>query len=240
MQHVSSTTAVTQPGRNRIVDRLVRATPVRFRQSVGRLLGSPIPRFVRASGVLFIHIPKNAGYSISQALYGRQVWHNTALYLREADPVFFERSVSFAVVRNPWDRTVSAYEYYRGGGTSLAPVGISLAEPVLQSFENFVRFLVANSEQLNVLDEAVWEQNLFVNDGDGNCIVDFLGRFEDLPGLETLLLEKRILRAPFQHLNASGDRAHKDYRNYYKTPALVDDVARCYRRDIDQFGYRFA
>jgi hypothetical protein len=89
------------------------------------------------------------------------------------------------------------------------------------------------------LDEALWEQNAFVNDRQGDCLVNFLGRFEDLPALEALLLQKGILRTPMPHLNASAERANKDYRAYYTSAELVDAVARCYRRDIDQFRYQF-
>src|SRR5207302_4792563 len=115
--------------REELAARLVRSAPPKVRRAAGRLFGIPIPRYLRASGHLFIHIPKNAGVSISQAIYGRQVWHRTASFFRDSDPDYFSGRVSFAVVRNPWDRLVSAYEYHRAGGTALSRLSHATAPP---------------------------------------------------------------------------------------------------------------
>ena len=58
--------------------------------------------------VLFVHIPKTGGTSISQWLDAPSCGHpklETLLEKTEGTPI------TFTVVRNPWDRAVSAYAY---------------------------------------------------------------------------------------------------------------------------------
>lgn len=199
-----------------------------------------IPRCLRKSRFLFIHIPKTGGMSIARAIYGRPVWHRTALAYLESEPDFFRARTSFTVVRNPWDRAVSMYEYSRSGGSKAVALDVVPPEGALRSFEHFVfDFIVANRNQLRSMDEVFRPQHLFVNDRQSICLVDIVGRFERLGEFELLLLERGAIRRPIRHLNASTKRATKDYRLYYSTPRLVDAVAECYACDIGQFVYEF-
>jgi hypothetical protein len=71
------------------------------------------------TGIAFIHIPKAAGTSVQSALYGKTVVrHGTWEDLRRFDPQGFARWTTLAVVREPLDRFMSAYDYLLGGGTS--------------------------------------------------------------------------------------------------------------------------
>jgi hypothetical protein len=62
-------------------------------------------------GTAFIHIPKTAGTSVSAALYGEGVRHRTWEDLRAMDPEGFARWLTLAIVRDPVDRFLSAYDY---------------------------------------------------------------------------------------------------------------------------------
>jgi len=70
--------------------------------------------------ILFVHIPKTAGSSISKILDEKNLdnwkreWprhHDPYSYLKEANLVD-EKVFSFAVVRNPYTRTYSCYKQY--------------------------------------------------------------------------------------------------------------------------------
>jgi hypothetical protein len=70
--------------------------------------------------ILFVHIPKTAGSSISKILDEKNLdnwkreWprhHDPYSYLKEAN-IIDERVFSFAVVRNPYTRTYSCYKQY--------------------------------------------------------------------------------------------------------------------------------
>ena len=211
-----------------------------------RITGSGLPRHLRNSDYLLIHIPKNAGISLADALYGKPVWprmwHRTALQIKSEYPDFFSTRISFAIIRNPWDRVVSAYEYLRAGGTPRAPLARKTTPPSakLRSFEIFVlEYLLPNKDRLHTLDEVLWEQTIFVDDGNGNCLVDFLARFEDLARLEDVLTRQKAIERPLTHLNRSSTRVGHDYRSYFTSPGLVDVVAACYARDAGWFLYNF-
>ncbi len=72
------------------------------------------------STVLFVHIPKTAGSSISKILKEKDLdnwnrkWprhHDPYSYLKEAN-LIDDKVFSFAVVRNPYTRTYSCYKQY--------------------------------------------------------------------------------------------------------------------------------
>ena len=57
--------------------------------------------------LFFVHVPKNAGTSVREALDMKTLGHRTWKYREDHYPDF----VSFAIVRNPWDRFVSSFAY---------------------------------------------------------------------------------------------------------------------------------
>lgn len=66
----------------------------------------------RTRKLLFIHIPKNAGTSITKSLEMENQGHVAALhYKRNLED--FDEFFKFTVIRNPWDRVVSCYEFAR-------------------------------------------------------------------------------------------------------------------------------
>jgi len=68
------------------------------------------------TGIAFIHIPKNAGTSVEIALYGQRLGHRTWSEIRALAPDQFPKWKKWAVVRDPVDRFISAYDYLKGGG----------------------------------------------------------------------------------------------------------------------------
>merc|ERR1712146_625110 len=70
-------------------------------------------------GCIFVHVPKCAGTSIEGLLYNVKIpasQHFTARELRRMWPSKFKALPSFAILRNPLERAISAYKYIIGGG----------------------------------------------------------------------------------------------------------------------------
>ena len=78
-----------------------------------------IPAGAKSKGVLFIHIPKAAGSSISLSLYGIQVGHIPAKKYYLSNRKEFADIKSFSIVRDPINRFTSAYYFLCSGGMTL-------------------------------------------------------------------------------------------------------------------------
>jgi len=198
------------------------------------------PIWLRA-GIVFVHIPKAAGTSISEALYGRFVGHVRAADVVQWGPSRLKALPRFAITRNPWDRLVSAYRFVtRGGGVGGAHAGrVWRAEQYriseFQSFDRFVTEWLAPRD-LRTLDVAFQPQSLFVCDKRGAIIVDRIGRYENLAASLASLRELGPQVPGLSDSNRSGART--DYRTFY-TPELVKLVGTIYASDVERFGYSF-
>src|SRR5699024_3171220 len=84
----------------------------------------------------FVHVPKAAVTSISNALYVRSFGHFSAAEIRLDFPRAFGNIFVFSIVRNPWDRIVSAYRFAASGGTESVPI----SNPELYHSEKFSSF----------------------------------------------------------------------------------------------------
>jgi hypothetical protein len=159
---------------------------------------------VKAAHVLFIHIPKTGGTSISKCLYGRNLPHYTAEFYHR----LFARSVSslpsFAVVRHPVERAVSAYKMAVAGGTDIVAYSRYHRRRLagLDSFDSFVDFIFESRGRLSSLPLELREQAGFILDNDGRVIVDRLFSMDSRNGLPPELNQWLGVRS-MPHLNAT-------------------------------------
>ena len=193
------------------------------------------------AGIVFIHVPKAAGTSINEALYGRFMGHARASDLRRWAPAAVNALPSFSVTRNPWDRLLSAYRFAKSGQGIGDSYRAGMWRPHLYrgpefaSFERFVREWLAPRD-VTKLDGVFQPQWLFLCDRDKKLLVDHAGRLENL-GPTYAFIEAHIGPiVPLARANRSGPIL--DYRQYY-TPELVRRVGDIYRDDIASFGYDF-
>src|SRR5271165_2862234 len=80
-------------------------------------IGLNITRAINRAGILFVHIPKTGGTSISKVLYHRNLPHYTARSWVRAFGGTVAGLPTFAVIRHPVERFVSAYKMAVAGGT---------------------------------------------------------------------------------------------------------------------------
>ena len=225
---------------------------------------------------IFIHIPKTAGQSVEHvflALNGLTWETRDALLLRANDdpaqgpprlahltagdylrygyltPDQFRDWFKFAFVRNPWARMVSLYRHLS--------YGVTFRDYLLGEFRT------------KVWKEMYWfvrPQAEFITNEEGEVLVDFVGRFENLQGdFEQVCQQLELPPMRLPHVNKAQDHAAKarpglhprrmlrylrkrryrrpapqfsHWRAYYdeETRALVEEL---YRADVRMFGYRF-
>jgi hypothetical protein len=139
--------------------------------------------------ILFIHIPKTAGSSIIDVV--KKNCHE----IKDHYPEFFDnhnininklniQSISnykmyksFTVVRNPYDRIVSAYNYLKHLKIFNSPDKKS--QKLLEKYNTFELFI----ENLNILKYQIVHivpQYLFITDDNLNILVDNIVKFENL------------------------------------------------------------
>lgn len=195
----------------------------------------PYRRYMRRHRCIFIHVPKAAGTSIRSHLgaFSKVRDHFGYDIYQAANPVRFEKYFKFSFVRNPWDRAVSVYEYLRNGGNGKSDQ--ALADQV-NEYRDFCEFAndMLTTEGLH-LNKLLRPQFTFLVNPNGQLMVDFLGRFENLETDYQRVLDKLNLRGSIQHLNKGRPR---DYRNFYdsKTAELI---GRVYKLDAELFDYSF-
>ncbi|MFC1772629.1 sulfotransferase family 2 domain-containing protein [Pseudomonadota bacterium] len=187
---------------------------------------------------IFIHIPKCAGVSIAQSLFGNQgAGHYSASQYREFfGDATYDDYFTFAFVRNPWDRLASAYHFLRRGGFNDAD--LRWASRHLQhyvSFDNFVKNWVTPE---HVRSWVHFEPQCdYLCKADGTLDVDFIGRFERLePDFQALCNKLGIDRALLS-LN-QGVHVHPRYQTLYDDQSR-DIVSEVYARDIELLNYSF-
>jgi Sulfotransferase family len=195
---------------------------------------------------IFIHIHKTAGTSIESALQkylspfeitlsrSRQE-HIKAKELKENLEKFwqglhltqqsFDNYFKFAIVRNPWDHQVSLYYHILRDPTHFQHNTVKN----LGNFERYIEWLVKESCQPLQKD--------FLDDLNGNIIVNFIGRFENINYDFQEICQKLNLQAQLPHLNKNINSRNK-FCNYYnsKTQQMVYEY---FQQDIDFFNYSF-
>jgi hypothetical protein len=208
-----------------------------------------------------IHIPKTAGTSISWAFSHdhqknfdttqgfdkkNKIWiqHATAqevkkLYTNEEQ---WNNYFKFAIVRNPFDKIVSSYNWL---SLVLRPrIKVSNFTDRLM-FEDFIykkgRFKKFLDPTLDTKEESrhthLKTSTYFIMDENDNLMVDYVGRFENLKNEWEFICDKLGIVMKLHHINKHS-RSNKHYRDYYndKTKAYVSEI---YKKDLKIFGYEF-
>lgn len=181
--------------------------------------------------VIFIHIPKAAGTSISKALFGERTGHNTALAYKAANAKKYNQYFKFSVVRNPWARLLSSYNYLK---SSPHEEDREWARDNIDKYEGFEEFVIKWVTPENIMR---WKhfipQSYFLCDETGKVIVDAWYKLEYLN--ESKIEIEKVTDTEIEHLNRS---ATVDYRKCY-TDEMINVVAEVYRADVDLFGYSY-
>lgn len=192
----------------------------------------------RAAGVAFVHVPRTAGTSVASALYGRFIGHFGLADLMSVAPHDVLELPRFTIVRNPWDRAVSAWSFARSGGGASAHGAVQVhrpeqyAVPEFATFERFVEEWLAPRDPAR-LDGIFRPQHAYVLDQQGLLNFGHCGRLENLARTEDWLSETLGRPIRFMRQNTSS---HQDYASYY-TPRLHDLVGRIYAEDVALLGY---
>ena len=211
---------------------------------------------------IFLHIPKTAGVSINSVLrnYSPEPEFNGGHpslgdYARCG---FVEDYFSFAFCRNPYDRFVSVFAYYKRGGGNLFDYELAKDLRVVDAAsyklamttcpdhyahgrpsENIPKGLSFEKFVLSLTPERIGlarprHLNPQINFSLDMTCLDFVGRFENLQEDFSLICEKTgIPYEPLPHKNKSKSRNYRDYYN----KETAEHVYHLYKKDFETFNY---
>lgn len=210
--------------------------------------------FVPSKQLVYVHIPKCAGCSVRRTLgFGPRMWTPHADAQRIYDLIgqraFFE-SWKFTLVRNPWARLVSLYEFNRTKDP------MKNAGPKLfmyddmgrtRTFDQWVRTALADPRRYPPRDwgaDTSYGVHLLSPQTEwtlceGKDSMDFVGRVETFQeSMEVVCDEIGLPHSaiPVDRINSSGGPT--DYRHFYSDD-LAEFVAGYYASDIFEFQYEF-
>jgi hypothetical protein len=188
-----SNTIARQPGLRRL-----------WTASLGRRTLNSISR----AGVLFIHVTKAGGTSISQCLYGRNLPHYSASFYQSVFPARITQLPSFAIIRHPVERFISTYAFLRAGGSDVMACDRIQRRRMgeLASIDTVVDHLHAKSRALSPLPAAFQRQCDYVVGDDDSVLVDRLFSLNRAEGFSPEL--GRWLGRPIvPHINATGSES---------------------------------
>lgn len=199
---------------------------------LGPLIGHHLRAQYRPAGVIFVHIPRTGGTSVTRTLYARGVGHRTAAEIqRYAGTAMWNQYPSFAIVRDPVARLKSAYRYVAQGGTA---DGIRVPRRAYRSgsWSTFERFVVEwlSQADLRKADRLFWPQRWFV-EGDSSLASVVVWRYSNFDGLVSWLSEHTGRSVSMPWLNALSPPAVE----IEMTRTITSTIERVYEADYELY-----
>lgn len=184
-----------------------------------------------------LHIPKTGGTSINKSLKGVFGKHCKWTGHVKLDSIVGHKHqdrcgdyFKFAFVRNPWDRFLSCYFYFKNYGIREGH-DVSTGK-IVNQFSDFEDFACSFKDVRHLIKSShLKSQTGWIDDR-----VDFIGRFESLQQDFNAVCDKiGIGPTKLSHKNKSE---HKPYYEYYNsnTQSIVGEI---YKEDIKFLGYKF-
>ena len=139
------------------------------------------PDYFPRGNLLFVSIPRSASVAITSALYGKHEPHLSMQFFRSYFPEGTKARKSFAVMRDPVDRFLSAYALAFHKKTGIVKVSSYWTTKYrnIHSVSDMLDFLEARADNIDYLDHHMKTQSFYVTDPDsGAVIVDRLFRLE--------------------------------------------------------------
>lgn len=180
---------------------------------------------------IFIHLNKNGGTSISEAIDLPYVRHiDVKEIISMVGEKAFKQSFVFCVVRNPWDRVVSQYEFrVRTNQIDKSDINSSFKEWVTDTYGGQNTFAQYKNPKL------FYPQSDWLKDKNGVIRVKNILKFETLSSDFEKITEELGIKNKLLYLNATPKALYKKY--YDKDTEEI--VRKWFIEDIKRFNYSF-
>ena len=189
---------------------------------------------------LFVHVPKTAGSSINHVLKRNDLntgwkrdkefnFHDPLFSLERRNPeALMNHSFKFTVVRNPFTRTYSCYQYFNKVNKEKV------------SFSDYLHFARVKKFPDVCGDVEFWRtpmlfypQTFFLYNMEGKIGVDKIYKYEDLSPLKKMISKRLKRKMDLPHMN------HAKKEGYYEsyTEENINIVREIFSIDFLNFNY---
>lgn len=188
--------------------------------------------------LIFIHIPKNAGTAITNTLDMYDIGHHGWQYYKSKYPQKWEQYKKISVIRNPWDRVVSCYEYakmeesYWHSKEGKSKAGKHLDYDLLKD-KSFMECLDILKNRPQMLRHQGWSNQSNYIYNNNHLMVDYILDVSEINDRLSEILNQKI---NIPKINVSNQN---NYKNYYIDNDMISFVKEYYKKDINNFNYNF-
>lgn len=235
--------------KNSIVERFVRSihlrVPILIRLSLSRKFMPSYQDLENENKVIFVHVPKAAGNGITYSLFNKPSTGHYFLskYLNDSK-VKFDDYFKFTVVRNPWDRFVSAFHYLNNDDGGMGVWDKEFRDLYLfdcEDFKSFIDKMIAS----NSFRYKVMKWTHFIPQHDFLTLnglmsldnFDHICRFESINSDFDVL--KSMLGKDDSNLAVVNKSKHNHYKDYFTDQYMIEFVRELYKKDIELLEYEF-
>lgn len=191
---------------------------------------------IKNPNCVFIHIPKTAGASIRRGLFKG----NYEGPVFDKIPKDWESLFKFCIVRNPYDRMVSAWKMFtQGMDNSIWDYQYEHELP-LMSFEKFLQ--LATDDTISFSNRSTYlgklRHHTIPQTHRYHCyqLADYIGKFEHLN--KSLKEVEKLLDFQFDNLPHWNKTNRKPYQEYYNEKTY-EIVSQYYKEDLEILDYNF-
>jgi hypothetical protein len=178
----------------------------------------------------FFHHPKTAQKSILLGVLKKTTiirpGRNYRAFLNSHSLQDFKKMFKFTIVRNPWDKMVSAFYHLQLRHPHI--IGVD------ENFQDFVKTRF-RKEGIEINGHFCHQYpNVYFK---GKVFIDRIGRFENLKN------DWKAIALKIGHSQKLGHRnktKHEPHRYYYEDKECFDIVSEVYRKDIELFKYQLS
>lgn len=170
-------------------------------------------RRLRRGRMIFVHIPKNAGSSVSAGLYGDSPGHySMQMYERVLPNAYLRNFPTFAILRDPRERFASAFNYLKYKSTD--PADRKFSEEVLSQFDTLSECIASLNDPKVFRKLFSWshfcDQCQFIVNQEKLLSCDFVFSMSRIDLVEDFI--ESVTGRPIQvgHLNRSKDFEYND------------------------------
>ena len=183
---------------------------------------------------IFVHIPKCGGSSIKQMLNDKNdksIIHNKLkddIEDLKKENLDYEKYLIFTMLRNPWDRMVSYYFFYKNIIKTNETISLNSKK---FNFSDWLKLTLDDQEKFYFIHENYLDYLTYEN----KILVDYTMNFNFFKN-ECIELQN-ILKFNNEIIHANKTN-HEFYKTYYSEED-IQLVYSIYKRDIDFFQFDF-